>query len=602
MIQAQGCHLGERGWHLSPDARNHFSCEGLRNSERPHPARLPVIIEKRNMLSVIKIAKKINLSPDELYLFGPYKAKILPSVWEKIKGRADGHLILVTAMTPTPAGEGKTVTTIGIAQGLVRLGKKTVAALREPSLGPVFGLKGGAAGGGLAKVEPAEEIDLHFTGDFHALAAAQNLLAALLDNHLYFGNELQLDPARIVWHRALDVNDRALRNVTIAVGQKGQREESFLITAASELMAILCLSADSADLRNRLARIIVGYDVDGEPVTAVDLKAVGAMMKLLKQALWPNLVQTTEGVPAIIHGGPFGNIAHGCNSLLATTYALKLADYVVTEAGFGADLGAEKFFDIKCRVGGLKPALAVVVATVRALKYLGGVGGIGEGLGNLKKHVENVQKFGVPVVVAVNRFTEDSEAEIETVMNTCAGWGVPAAISDGFDCGGGGCTALAKLVVEQIAASARPARSFEGETRIVRGSQPSPKDGTSHESSTTGFHALYRLDIPIKQKIETVAREIYGADGVDYTAAAEEELGNLEKLGDLGVALFPICMAKTQYSFSDDPKKINVTRGFRITVRRVYPSAGAGFIVVLTGEIMTMPGLPRHPLAEAMVE
>ncbi len=576
----------------------------------------------------------MKLTEEDLYHYGPFMAKLLPSVWEKVKDRPDGKLILVTAMTPTPAGEGKTVTTIGLAQGLAKIGEKVVVALREPSLGPVFGLKGGAVGGGLAKVEPAEEIDLHFTGDFHALTSAQNLLAALVDNHIHFGfqggdsrsqgsptpgvNLLPLDPARIVWPRALDVNDRALRNVTVAVGQKGERSSRFVITAASELMAILCLANDYTDLRDRLTRIIIGYDGNGKLITAGQLKAVGAMMKLLKQAFMPNLVQTTEGVPALIHGGPFANIAHGCNSLLATRYALKLADFVVTEAGFGADLGAEKFFDIKCRVGGLTPSLAVVVATVRALRYLGegkekgGIRncelGIREGLVNLKKHVENVQKFGVPVVVAVNRFAEDTDVEVKTILQACAEWNIRAAVSEGFDKGGEGCKELAELVREKV------------------------KSDTKGDA--TGFRPLYSLEMPIKQKIETVAREIYGADGVDYSEEAERDIKELENviLGsnatpESGIASdalamtegkmldktsmtesrmgpdllhLPICIAKTQYSFSDDPKKINVTGGFRISVRSVYPAFGAGFIVVLTGDIMTMPGLPRRPLAEKM--
>lgn len=592
------------------------------------------------MLPILEIAKKLNLSEEELELYGKYKAKILPSVWEKINGRPDGKLILVTAMTPTPAGEGKTVTTIGLAQGLARLGKKVVVALREPSLGPVFGIKGGATGGGKAEVLPSEEINLHFTGDFHALTSAQNLLAAMIDNHIYFGQgktpgvgeprlrESTIDPDRVTWHRVLDMNDRALREVTVAVGQKGERSEKFLITAASELMAVLCLSTDENDLQERLTRVIVGYNNKGEPVTAGDLKAVGAMLKLLKHAILPNLVQTTEGVPAIIHGGPFGNIAHGCNSLIATRYGLKMADYVVTEAGFGADLGAEKFFDIKCRVGGLTPALAVVVATVRALRYLGEGGkeeiasaalamtAITKGLGNLKKHVENVKKFGVPVVVAVNRFADDSDEDIKTIIRTCGEWGVKAEISDGFNSGGEGCLELAKTAIRGIennknyiplkdSPSLGEGESFPGKERAI-----SFSTRKADQDDNIGFHPLYPLDIPLKQKIETIARQIYGAEGVDYTQEAEREISRLEvtplsvarSLDPKGVTLshLPICIAKTQYSFSDDPKKVNVTQGFRITVRSVYPSAGAGFIVVLTGEIMTMPGLPRHPLAETM--
>lgn len=596
------------------------------------------------MLSIVEVAKKLGLVEEDLELYGKDKAKLPPSVWEKIKGQPDGQLILVTAITPTPAGEGKTVTTIGLAQGLACLGERVVAALREPSLGPVFGMKGGATGGGKAQVEPAEEINLHFTGDFHALTSAQNLLAALIDNHLYFGNELQLDKDKIAWHRALDVNDRALRRVTVAVGQKGERQERFLITAASELMAVLCLATDGTDLRNRLARIIVGYTGEGKPVTADDLKAVGALTKLLKFALWPNLVQTTEGVPTLIHGGPFGNIAHGCSSLIATRYALKLADFVVTEAGFGADLGAEKFFDIKCRVGGLTPSLAVVVATVRALKYHGGGGeelksikstrstgsglmlntaeaskvesagesleAVVRGMENLRRHVENLKKFGVPVVVAVNRFAGDTEEEIKVVLAACASWGVPSAVSDGFNRGGEGCRELANLVASQTATHAGPAvgqpqQVLADGCALAGAPRPTPP----------AFHPLYSLEIPLKRKIETVAREIYGADGVDYSEAAEKEIARLGTASGTPVgsvatlathptgeslAFLPVCIAKTQYSFSDDPKKLNVPKGFRLNVREVYPAAGAGFVVVLTGEIMTMPGLPRQPLAEGM--
>lgn len=526
-----------------------------------------------------EIAEKVGLAEDEVYYYGRYKAKVDHRVLRRLEDREDAKLILVTAINPTPAGEGKTTTTIGLGDALSRLGKKTFITLREPSLGPVFGVKGGATGGGRAQVGPAEEINLHFTGDIHAVGTANNLLAAMVDNHIYQGNKLAIDPRRVVWRRCLDMNDRQLRFVVSGLGGKANgvpREDGFDITAASEVMAVLCLARDLADLKERLARIIVAYTYDGKPVTAGELKAQGAMAALLKDAFNPNLVQTMEGTPAFVHGGPFANIAHGCNSLIATRLAMKLADYVVTEAGFGADLGAEKFIDIKCRVGGLKPSAAVLVASVRALKHHGGVSkeelsqanlkALERGLENLKKHVENVrEKFGLPVAVAINRFPTDTEAELELIMETCREMGVPGAVSEVFSKGGEGGLELARKVLDLI------------------------------EGSSGSFRFLYPAELSLKEKIQVICKEIYGAGGVEFTKEAEKGLEYLEKLGYGGL---PVCMAKTQYSLSDDPKLLGRPEGFKITVRDVRISAGAGFVVAITGDIMTMPGLPKEPAAE----
>ncbi len=525
-----------------------------------------------------EIAKALGMDEDDLELYGKYKAKISEEYLQKIQDRPDGKLVLVTAINPTPAGEGKTTISIGLADALSRLGKKTVAALREPSLGPCFGVKGGAAGGGYAQVIPMEDLNLHFTGDFHAITSANNLLAAAIDNHLHFGNALRMDPTRIVWKRCMDMNDRSLRNITIGLGGKLNgpvREDHFVITAASEIMAVLCLASDMEDLRERLSRMVVAYNYDNEPVTAGELKVVGSMLALLKDAMQPNLMQTLEHTPVLVHGGPFANIAHGCNSVRATRAALKLGDVVVTEAGFGADLGAEKFLDIKCRAAGLTPDAAVIVATVQALKYNGGVPkaelkaenleALRKGLVNLGKHIENLQKFGVPAVVAINAFVSDTEAEHQMIENFCKEHDCEFALATVWADGGAGGQALAEKVLATI------------------------------EKKPTQYHPLYELEQSLTGKIETVAREIYGADGVEYAPAARKALTNLEKLG---FGNLPICVAKTQYSLSDDQHKLGRPENFTITVRDAYVSAGAGFVVVLTGEIIQMPGLPRVPAAE----
>ena len=525
-----------------------------------------------------EIAKNLGMEEDDLELYGKYKAKISEEYLQKIQDRPDGKLVLVTAINPTPAGEGKTTISIGLADALSRLGKKTVAALREPSLGPCFGVKGGAAGGGYAQVIPMEDLNLHFTGDFHAITSANNLLAAAIDNHLHFGNALRMDPTRIVWKRCMDMNDRSLRNITIGLGGKLNgpvREDHFVITAASEIMAVLCLASDMEDLRERLSRMVVAYNYDNEPVTAGELKVVGSMLALLKDAMQPNLMQTLEHTPVLVHGGPFANIAHGCNSVRATRAALKLGDVIVTEAGFGADLGAEKFLDIKCRAAGLTPDAAVIVATVQALKYNGGVPkaelkaenleALQKGLVNLGKHIENLQKFGVPAVVAINAFVSDTEAEHQMIENFCREHDCEFSLATVWADGGAGGKTLAEKVLATI------------------------------EKKPTQYHPLYELEQPLTGKIETVAREIYGADGVEYAPAARKALTNLEKLG---FGNLPICVAKTQYSLSDDQHKLGRPENFTITVRDAYVSAGAGFVVVLTGEIIQMPGLPRVPAAE----
>ena len=535
------------------------------------------IAQEATMLPIKEVAASIGIEEDDLELYGKYKAKISDELIEKSKNNPDGKLILVTAINPTPAGEGKTTTSVGLGQAFGKLGKKALIALREPSLGPCFGIKGGAAGGGYAQVVPMEDLNLHFTGDFHAITSANNLLAALLDNHIQQGNELGIDPRQIVWKRCLDMNDRVLRNVVVGLGSKMDgmvREDHFVITVASEIMAILCLADDMNDLKRRLGRIIVAYTFDGKPVTAEDLQAVGSMAALLKDALKPNLIQTLEHTPAIVHGGPFANIAHGCNSVRATKTALKLADYVITEAGFGAELGAEKFFDIKCRKAGLHPDAVVLVATIRALKYNGGVpkdqlseenlDALKKGIVNLEKHIENLQKYGVPVVVTLNSFITDTKAETDFVEQFCKERGCEFALSEVWEKGGEGGIALANKVLETL------------------------------ETKESNFKLLYDDDLSLKEKIETVAREIYGADGVTYSAAAEKEL---KRITDLGMDKFPVCMAKTQYSLSDDAKKLGRPSGFTINVREVFVSAGAGFVVAINGSIMTMPGLPKKPAA-----
>jgi len=532
-----------------------------------------------NMLKITEVAENLGIIKDDLEPYGHYKAKISETLFAKVADRKDGKLILVTAVNPTPAGEGKTTVSTGLAQALVKIGKKAVLALREPSLGPVFGVKGGAAGGGYSQVLPMEDINLHFTGDMHAVTAANNLLCAILDNHLFHGNKLQIDQRRIMIDRCMDINDRALRNCVIGIGKKGDgipRQDSFRITVASEVMAILCLASDLSDLKSRLGRILVAFSQDGKPVFASDLQAHGAMTTLLKDAINPNLVQTIERTPAIIHGGPFANIAHGCNSVRATKLALKLGDYCVTEAGFGSDLGAEKFFDIKCRYAGLKPSCAVIVATARALKYNGGVpkadlnreniDALKKGAENLQVHIENIRKFGVPAVVAVNRFNTDTQAELTAIQDFCAETGVPAPLAEVFAKGGEGGVELAQKVCETI----------------------EKQDGAKT------FAPLYRNAIPLKEKINIIAREIYRADGVIYIAHAEKAIKEIEalNLGDM-----PVCVAKTQYSLSDDPTRLGKPKDFNITVRDVKLSAGAGFAVALTGDIMTMPGLPVAPAA-----
>ncbi|MDD2459239.1 MAG: formate--tetrahydrofolate ligase [Eubacteriales bacterium] len=530
------------------------------------------------MRPVLDIAGELGVTEDELDLYGRYKAKLDDSLYERLTDRPDGRLVLVTAINPTPAGEGKTTTTVGLGQALNRLGHRTVIALREPSLGPVFGIKGGAAGGGYAQVLPMEDINLHFTGDIHAITAANNLMAALIDNHIHQGNALGIDPRRIVWKRCLDMNDRALRHIVVGLGGKADgipREDGFNISVASEIMAVLCLATDRADLKTRLQRMVVAYTHDGQPVTADDLKAAGSLATLLKDAFKPNLIQTLEGTPALMHGGPFANIAHGCNSLRATRLALKLGEITVTEAGFGADLGAEKFFDIKCRVGGLKPDAVVLVATIRALKYNGGVPrselsqenvpALKKGLANLEKHLENIAAFGLPCVVALNHFPTDTTAEVAAVGAACALNGVRMAISRVFAEGGAGGEHLARAVLESL------------------------------EEDDKNFQFLYPEDLPLPEKIRTIAQKIYGADDVTLTAQAQKDLEAILKQGLGGL---PVCMAKTQYSLSDNPALLGRPTGFSVTVRELRLSAGAGFVVALTGDIMTMPGLPKKPAAE----
>ena len=538
------------------------------------------IAQEAKLEPIVKIAEKLGLTEDDIELYGKYKAKIAAHVWDRIKDRPDGKLILVTAINPTPAGEGKTTTTVGLGDALSRLGKKTVIALREPSLGPSFGVKGGAAGGGYAQVVPMEDINLHFTGDLHAITTAHNLLAAMIDNHIHQGNELGIDPRRVVWRRVVDLNDRALRKVVIGLGGPAQgvpRETGFDITVASEIMAILCLASDLMDLKERFNRILIGYTYDQKPVYARDLKAAGAMTVLMKDAIKPNLVQTLEHTPAFVHGGPFANIAHGTNSILADKIALKLADYLVTEAGFGADLGAEKFFNVVCRFAGFKPSAVVIVATVRALKYNGGVPraelnkenleALEKGFANLEKHIENIGKFGLPAVVAINRFPTDTDAELNKLRELIEATGAEFALSEVWAKGGEGGIELAQKVLKVI------------------------------EEKPANFRYLYDLEMPIKQKIETIAREIYGADGVVFTADAEKTLAKFE---EMGFGNMPVIMAKTQYSLSDDPNKLGRPTGFNITVRELRASVGAGFIVAITGDIMTMPGLPKRPAAEVI--
>lgn len=525
-----------------------------------------------------KVAGKLGITGDELDLYGKYKAKLTDDLWTRIKDQPDGKLVLVTAINPTPAGEGKTTTTVGLGQAMDRIGKKAVIALREPSLGPCFGLKGGAAGGGYAQVVPMDDLNLHFTGDFHAITSANNLLAAMLDNHIQQGNALQIDTKQIVWKRCVDMNDRVLRNITVGLGRKVDgvtREDHFIITVASEIMAILCLAEDMTDLKKRLSRIIVAYTYEGKPVTAGELNAVGAMAALLKDAIRPNLVQTLEHTPALVHGGPFANIAHGCNSLRATRTALKLADYTITEAGFGADLGAEKFLDIKCRIGGLKPDAIVLVATVRALKYNGGVAkedlseenleALKRGIVNLEKHIENVDKFGVPCIVTLNQFVTDTPAELDFVKQFCVERGCEFALSEVWEKGGEGGIALANKLVETL------------------------------ETKESSFHYLYEDSLSLKEKMETIAKEIYGAGEVVFDPAVEKQIARIE---DLGFGNMPVCMAKNQYSLSDDKSVLGRPENFPIHIRDVYVSAGAGFVVAITGTIMTMPGLPKVPAAE----
>ena len=535
------------------------------------------IAQEAKMLHIREVAEKLGIAEDELELYGKYKAKLSDELIERVKDEPDGKLILVTAINPTPAGEGKTTISVGLGEAFGQLGKKAVIALREPSLGPCFGIKGGAAGGGYAQVVPMEDLNLHFTGDFHAITSANNLLAALLDNHIQQGNELGIDPRQVVWKRCLDMNDRVLRNIVVGLGRKMDgmvREDHFVITVASEIMAVLCLADDMHDLKRRLGKIIVAYTYDGKPVTADDIKATGAMAALLKDALKPNLIQTLEHTPAIVHGGPFANIAHGCNSVRATKTALKLADYVITEAGFGADLGAEKFFDIKSRMAGLHPDAVVLVATVRALKYNGGVAkaDLGEenlealkkGIVNLEKHIENLQKYGVPVVVTLNSFVTDTKAETDYIEQFCRERDCEFALAKVWENGGKGGVELAEKVLKTL------------------------------ETKESHFKPLYADDLSLEEKIETIAKEIYGADGVTYASAAAKEL---KRIADMGMSDFPVCMAKTQYSLSDDQTKLGRPSGFTINVREVYVSAGAGFVVAITGAIMKMPGLPKNPAA-----
>lgn len=536
------------------------------------------IAQKAHMLPITEVAAKLGIGEEDIELYGRYKAKLSMDLIKRVQDKPDGKLILVTAITPTPAGEGKSTTTVGLAQGLAKIGQKVIVALREPSLGPCMGIKGGAAGGGYSQVVPMEDINLHFTGDFHAITSAHMLLAAMLDNHIQQGNALNIDPRRIVWKRVVDMNDRELRNIVVGLGGKAHgvpRQDGFDITVASEVMAILCLATGLHDLKERLSKIIVAYDYSGNPITAGMLKAQGAMAALLKDAVKPNLVQTLENVPAIIHGGPFANIAHGCNSVMATKTALKLADYTITEAGFGADLGAEKFFDIKCRYAGLKPDAVVLVATVRALKMHGGVPktelatpdveAVKRGIVNLEKHIENIKQYGLPLVVAINAFAQDTPEELEAIRSHCAAHGVNVALSEVFAKGGEGGIELAKEVVALAT------------------------------SGKADFKLLYGEELSLKEKIETIAKKIYGAVGVNYTKEANNALKDFERMG---YGHLPVCMAKTQYSFSDDPALLGRPEGFEITIKNCRIAAGAGFVVVLTGDIMTMPGLPKVPAAE----
>lgn len=536
------------------------------------------IAQEAELLPIREVAEQLGIEEKDLEYYGKYKAKLTDALWEKVKERENGKLVLVTAINPTPAGEGKTTTTVGLGQALGKMGKKASIALREPSLGPCFGIKGGAAGGGYAQVVPMEDLNLHFTGDFHAITSANNLLAAMLDNHMKQGNGLEIDTNQVVWKRCVDMNDRVLRNIVVGLGRPADgvvREDHFIISVASEIMAILCLAENMKDLKERLSKIIVAYDYAGNPVTAGQLNAVGAMAALLKDAIKPNLIQTVENTPAFVHGGPFANIAHGCNSVRATKTALKLSDYVITEAGFGADLGAEKFLDIKCRMAGLKPDAVVLVATVRALKYNGGVAkedlnaenlaALKKGIVNLEKHIENVAKYQVPCVVTLNRFVSDSDAELDFVREFCESRGCQFALSEVWEKGGEGGMALAEKVLSTLA------------------------EKESH------FKPLYDENLPIREKIETIAREIYGASRVTYDPMASQAIDRLEKLG---YGNTPVCMAKNQYSLSDDPKKLGRPEDFTVNIREVYVSAGAGFVVAITGTVMTMPGLPLHPAAE----
>lgn len=538
------------------------------------------IAQEANMAHIRDVAATIGIQEDELEFYGKYKAKLSDDVWEKVKDRPDGKLVLVTAINPTPAGEGKTTTTVGLGQAMAKLNKKAIIALREPSLGPCFGIKGGAAGGGYAQVVPMEDLNLHFTGDFHAITSANNLLAALLDNHIQQGNALKIDPRQVVWKRCLDMNDRNLRNIVVGLGNKMDgmvREDHFVITVASEIMAILCLADDIKDLRERLGKIIVAYNFDGDPVTAADLNATGAMTALLKDAVKPNLIQTLEHTPALVHGGPFANIAHGCNSVRATKMALKLGDITITEAGFGADLGAEKFLDIKCKKAGLKPDAVVLVATVRALKYNGGVAkndlaqenleALKKGIVNLEKHIENIQKYDIPVIVTLNSFVTDTAAENEYIQKFCEQKGCEFALSEVWEKGGEGGIALAEKVLDTL------------------------------ENKESHYHALYEDNLSLKDKIETISKEIYGANGVVYEPAANKQLAKIEAMG---FADLPVCMAKNQYSLSDDANKLGRPVDFDIHIREVYVSAGAGFVVALTGAVMTMPGLPKVPAANGI--
>ena len=536
------------------------------------------IAQEADMLNIADVAAKVGLSADDIEMYGKYKAKISDDVFKRLESKEDGKLILVTAINPTPAGEGKTTISIGLTESLCKMGKKAVVALREPSLGPCFGIKGGAAGGGYAQAVPMEDLNLHFTGDFHAITSANNLLAAMLDNHIMQGNALRIDTKRVVWKRCLDMNDRALRNIVIGMGNKTDgvvREDHFIITVASEIMAILCLANDMADLKERLEKIIVAYNYDGDPVTAADIKAVGAMAALLKDAIHPNMIQTLENTPVLVHGGPFANIAHGCNSVRATRLAMKLGDYAITEAGFGADLGAEKFMDITCRLGGMKPDAVVIVATVRALKYNGGVPkdqlkeenleAVKKGIVNLDKHIENMKQFGVPVVVTLNAFITDTEAEYNFIKEHCESLGCEFALANVWEKGGEGGQELAQKVLDTL------------------------------ENKKSEYKPLYDNELSLTDKIETIAKNIYGAGSVSYSDAAKKELKHIE---EMGFGNMPVCMDKTQYSLSDNPALLGRPEGFDVNVREVYVNAGAGFVVVLTGKVLTMPGLPKSPAAE----